>query len=563
MIGTRASNNFMNNVGVSDDSQTQFASFDSDGSSNGDSYSNQALGSAGISAGQPFTFHGINFTWSPSYSFIPDNYQAAGQTVPITPLPNANTLAFLGAATHGSSSGSATITYTDGSTQTFTLGMADWNSSSTTSLPYGNTIAASMTYRNTVNGQQTINTYVFETEVTVQASKTIQSVTLPTTVTGGDLHVFSIGTRSGSYNNAGTSDDAQPSSGNFDGVGNSYSAQALNIAGFTPGQTTTINGVNFLWPNGNAGMFNNYLVAGQTLPVTPVTGATTLAFLGAANNAGSTASSGTATITYTDGTTSTFTLSMADWWNATPLSSNQIAATCSYINTPTGRNWGSFHLYYSEVPLPTGETIQSVTLPSSVSSGQMHIFSLGTRGGALNNAGVSNDAHPLFSNFDGRGNSYSAQALQAAGFTPGHTVKVHGITFTWPGAAPGHSNNYLAARQKITLPPRPGARTLAFLGASSHGPVSGIVTIKYTDGSTQTFRLGFADWTTASTRALPYGDTLALILPYHNSPTGKQKLKTFLFEASILLRAGKTVQSITLPPTTSSGQMHIFSVGLQ
>lgn len=193
----------------------------------------------------------------------------------------------------------------------------------------------------------------------------------------------------------------------------------------------------------------------------------------------------------------------------------------------------------------------------------MHIFSVGTRGGTLNNAGVSNDAHPLFSNFDGRGNSYSAQALSSAGFTPGRTVKVNGISFTWPNATPGQSNNYLAARQKITLPPQSGARTLAFLGASSHGPVSGTVTIKYTDGSTQTFRLGFADWTVSSTHVLPYGDTVALILPYHNSPTGKQKLKTFLFEASVPLRAGKTVQSITLPSTSSSGQMHIFSVGLK
>ena len=68
----------MNNVGTSDDSQTQFANYDSSGG--GASYSNQALASAGLYAGHPFVFNGVRFDWSPSYSSVPDNYQASGQT---------------------------------------------------------------------------------------------------------------------------------------------------------------------------------------------------------------------------------------------------------------------------------------------------------------------------------------------------------------------------------------------------------------------------------------------------------------------------------------------------
>jgi hypothetical protein len=87
----------------------------------------------------------------------PDNYQAAGQLLPApipatgidsngNPLP-AQTITFLGAAATASSGGasvSATITYTDGNTQSISIGFADWSKST----PYtGGTVLASMPYR--------------------------------------------------------------------------------------------------------------------------------------------------------------------------------------------------------------------------------------------------------------------------------------------------------------------------------------------------------------------------------------------------------------------------------
>ncbi len=201
MIGTRTGENYPNNVGTSDDSDTQFANLDG----GGNSYSIEALEAAtpnGLSEGQPFTFNGVTFTWPASYSVIPDNYQAAGQVIPSSqitgPLTGATTLAFLGAATDGGSTGSsgtATITYTDGSTQTFTLGFTDWAKSN---LLLSNQIAVTTTYYNTPSGPQTQggDRYVFYVDVTLQSGKTIQRVTLPSTVTSGTaLHVFALGTK--------------------------------------------------------------------------------------------------------------------------------------------------------------------------------------------------------------------------------------------------------------------------------------------------------------------------------------------------------------------------------
>lgn len=97
----------------------------------------------------------------------PDNLQAAGQTIPITPVSSANTLAFLGLATYGPSSGTAMLTYTDGTTQPFTLDFAE--------------------------RKQHVNTYIFYPSIALTSGKTVQSVALPTSVNQGHLHIFAVG----------------------------------------------------------------------------------------------------------------------------------------------------------------------------------------------------------------------------------------------------------------------------------------------------------------------------------------------------------------------------------
>ncbi|GHO87885.1 hypothetical protein [Dictyobacter formicarum] len=65
------------------------------------------------------------------------------------------------------------------------------------------------------------------------------------------------------------------------GCGESYSAQALLQAPphIAPGNAVVVNGVTLTWPNVAAGSQDNYKTKGQTVPVTPVNGATTQAFL--------------------------------------------------------------------------------------------------------------------------------------------------------------------------------------------------------------------------------------------------------------------------------------------
>lgn len=182
------------------------------------------------------------------------------------------------------------------------------------------------------------------------------------------------------FNNVGTSTDQNTTVANFDGGGDSMSAQALQNAGITPGKIISFNGVNFTWPNVTVPQPDNVVAKGQVIPVTPAQGATTLAFLGSSTNG---PSFGNATITYTDGTTQTFKMLFSDWTLnggiSAPSAGNQVVAEMPYRNTPNGMQNHHPHIFYIDVALMAGKTIQSVTLPSSVNHGKLHIFAIATK----------------------------------------------------------------------------------------------------------------------------------------------------------------------------------------
>jgi predicted alpha-1,2-mannosidase len=185
---------------------------------------------------------------------------------------------------------------------------------------------------------------------------------------------------------------------------------------------------------------------------------------------------------------------------------------------------------------------------------------------AFDNAGVSNDSDVTGANFDGGGASYSAQALAAAGVSPGSTVTVGGITYTWPPSTPGYPDNSMADGQRVTIDAPAGTREVGFLGAAADGPSQGIVTLRYSDGSASKYWLGLSDWTLngGGASAPSYGNQIAAATTYRNcsycSPV-QQTVKTYLFSAAVPVRAGKTLVGVTLPTGATQGTLHIFAIG--
>jgi beta-glucosidase-like glycosyl hydrolase len=174
--------------------------------------------------------------------------------------------------------------------------------------------------------------------------------------------------------NTGISDDATPGAGNLDGGGQSLSQQALAAQGITSGGTVAHDGLTFTWPTTGTGKPDNIVAGGQTVPFTG--SGTKLGFLGTADYGNA---SGTGLITYTDGTTQSYTLSFADWWSNSPAEGTDIVATTDYINGASGKVQQKVSVYGATVPLQAGKTVAYLTLPnvgSDAVSGQvaMHIF---------------------------------------------------------------------------------------------------------------------------------------------------------------------------------------------
>ena len=177
--------------------------------------------------------------------------------------------------------------------------------------------------------------------------------------------------------NVAVSDDSNPNAANLDGGGRSFSAQALAAArpSLTPGASVTHDGLTFTWPDVPVGAADNAVANGETIAISG--SGSRLGLLGTANNG---TASGTATITYTDGTTQAFSLAFADWWANSAATGSDILTTVPYINTSTGRMDQSVSVYSASVALQAGKTVRYLTLPDvnhgATSGLMMHIFAI-------------------------------------------------------------------------------------------------------------------------------------------------------------------------------------------
>jgi hypothetical protein len=178
------------------------------------------------------------------------------------------------------------------------------------------------------------------------------------------------------------------------------------------------------------------------------------------------------------------------------------------------------------------------------------------------NAGITDDTNTSCTQYDGVGYSYSAQALAAAGLTPGGTVSADGLTFTWPNVASCAPDNILAAGQTLLVNSAAGASKLGLLESSTDGSTSGMITINYTDGTSTTQTVSSSDWAGGPGP----GETAVATMPYRNMVSGgSQALTMYVYATTVPVDSTKTVASITFPNVSNTiaggaTAMHIFAV---
>ena len=395
-----------NNIGISDDSNEAAANYDDVG----DSFSAQALAAGTpnvLTPGAMVTIGQTTFTWPDVPAGKPDNVMTSGQTVDLS--GQGTDLGFLGSSQNGTASGTVTVNYTDGSSQSFNLNMADWFADAPAVGDQIATTTSSWNFQSNSIGPHPVSVYF--ASVPLDQSKTVQSVTLPIlNLAGGTtaMHIFAMAVGNGTptmgapfsslaaaYDNAGISDNTNPSAADFDGTGESFSAQALAAGtpnALTAGGQATIGGVPFTWPT-PVGAPDNVIADGQIIDLSG--SGNELGFLGAA---GFGAATGSGTITYTDGSTQPYSISMADWFNNAAVSGDEIATTTKSWNFASSTQTPHMvSVYFASVPLDPSKTVASVTLPtvgSGVGNGinAMHIFSIAVGNGTPTSGGSSSVA---------------------------------------------------------------------------------------------------------------------------------------------------------------------------
>lgn len=182
-----------------------------------------------------------------------------------------------------------------------------------------------------------------------------------------------------------------------------------------------------------------------------------------------------------------------------------------------------------------------------------------TLASAFNNVGITNDSDPTAGNFDGGGNTYSAQALAAQGLTPGAGIVSNGATFTWPAVPAGTPDNVAGGARTIAL--SGNGTSLAFLGAEDNYSTDTAV-VTYTDGTEQQFPLSFPNWCCEAGPPFADGAQIVATMTYRNTPSGPHTypgVDWWVFYQSVPLSPGKTVKAVTLP---SDQHIHVFALSV-
>jgi Chitobiase/beta-hexosaminidase C-terminal domain len=402
----------------------------------------------------------------------------------------------------------------------------------------------------TTNGTMPTSSSPACTTVSVSATTTIEAIAVATGYNNSAVAagVYTIAPSStvvnlGSYYNvyAITSQGSWPNSGGIDG----FSYNTYNSS--TVGTSAGYQGLVFSFGPANvADAVNN-----KTVTVSGQYGQ--LYLLGTGVDGAQL--NQTLTVTYTDGTSSTFTQSFSDWGSAQNYAGETVITQASNRIGPFGFVYNfATNLYGYTFSLSAGKTVASVKLPSdrnvvilgvglgnaSGGSGNglpaaYNVYGIATSGTAPKNGGFDNDGY-----------AYNSSLL-------GTSLSYQGLVFSLGPA------NALDAASNDTVTVSAGQYSqLYLLGAGVNGSQTNqTVTAYYTDGSSSTFTQSFSDWAHSQKYS---GETVVAAAASRIGPGGVvNNLAVNVYGYTFALTAGKSLSSVKLP---SNRNVVVVAMGL-
>ncbi|MGD0505294.1 MAG: putative Ig domain-containing protein [Steroidobacteraceae bacterium] len=349
------------------------------------------------------------------------------------------------------------VSYTDGTATSFTQSLSDWH---TPQNYAGESQASQMPYRLTATGAtQSGPFYLYGYSFAINNAKTVKSLTLPQNRNVVVLSV-DLGAKSGSR---GASVNVKLSTAqNVAGIANYGKAVingGLDERGFA--YCANLIGSSVTW----AGSTFTFGASGSSDAASRTTIALPSGYVSAVNLL-ATAVNGnqpdqTFVVTYSDGTTKSFTQSLSDWYTPQNFAGESKASDMAYRIAPSGvTDIGPFYLYGYSFAVSGAKTIKSITLPnnrnvvvlavsttaasaaptSAANAAAVHVNLAAADnvvGVASNNSSVTNGG------LDGEGYAYSATLL--------------GGSVTWDGST-------FSVGPSGATPPPPTSPTLAISG---------------------------------------------------------------------------------------------------
>jgi len=364
----------------------------------------------------------------------------------------------------------------------------------------------------------------------------------------------------------------------LDGLGDAYSANLL-----TPHRI--LNDVQFNF--GPANKLDAVSGAGQTIAL-PSGQYATLQLLGTGFNGDQSAQ--TVTVTYADGTTSTFTQSFSDWYAPMYNNNESFAVVMPYRNLADGsKDNRPFNLYAYIFALDSRKTVKSVTLPNdpnvvvlAATLTRQNIQDQGNLSRLFNTGAIFSNGVTFSATggMDGGGDgctlpngcadAYSAQQLGLSGPLPRLTVK--GTLF---GFGPVNTADCTTdcIPDAISLPSAPGATlwlpfgeqrpytTMTLLGTGVQGSHTATVTVNYTNGTRDTFNQTFSDW--CNFGANPNESVAVNGINRINSDGTLNGATCNLYSYTYALDPNRAVRSVTFTNTDQTSYSFVLSVTFQ
>ena len=365
----------------------------------------------------------------------------------------------------------------------------------------------------------------------------------------------------------------------LDGLGDAYSANLL-----TPNRI--LNDVRFNF--GPANHLDAVSGTGQTIAL-PRGQYSTLQLLGTGFNGKQSAE--TVTVTYTDGTTSTFTQSFSDWFTPGFNDNESFSVVMPYRNLADGtKDNRVFNLYAYTFVLDSRKAVKSFALPNDPNvvvlaatltgpslQSQLNLSRQFNTAGIFNN-GVTFSATGGMDGggdgctlADGCADAYSAQQLGlSSGKLPDLTVR--GTVFDFgPVNTADCTSNCLA--DVVSLTGNPGASvqipfnsqgpytTMTLIGTGVQGSHTGMVTVHYTNGTAETFDQTFSDWCSYGENA---NESIAVGgINRINSDGTLNSATCNVYAYTYALDPHGILRSVTLTNTDQTSDSFVFSITLQ